>query len=73
MNIIRIEILGKVQTGKSALLQSIHKLLLDNNYCVAIPNREERHNPSSNLNQAASHERPNKDETVIILTEMLEA
>lgn len=72
MNVITIEISGNVQTGKSAVLASIRDLLIKNNYCVAIPEREERHNPSSPLKTAAAHEKPGKDNTVFILNEVTE-
>ena len=73
MELIHISITGKVQTGKSAILQSIKELLEQHNYCVAVPDREMRHNPSANLTNAAAHERPKKDTAVIVLTEHLSA
>ena len=69
MTTIQIEISGSVQVGKSAVLATIRDLLIANNYCVAIPDREERRNPSSPLKTAASHEKPSKDGTVFVLTE----
>ena len=69
LNILHVNISGSVQTGKTATLQSIKRLLESNNYCVVIPDREERHNPSNPIEEAASHEKPDKDKTVIVLTE----
>lgn len=71
MNTIHISITGKVQIGKSAVLQSIKQLLESHNYCVAVPDREERHNPSSPIESAKQHEKPSKDDTVFILSERL--
>ena len=68
---IQINISGPVQTGKSAILSSIKEMLTDRGYCVAIPEREERLNPSETLDTAPEHERPEKDKTVIIITESL--
>lgn len=69
MKVIHISISGPVQTGKSAVYQSIKKMLEQRGYCVAVPDRAERLNPSDNLDNAASHEKPTKDETVVVLTE----
>ena len=70
INTIQITIEGKAQTGKSAVLQSIKKMLEDHKYCVAIPERGERFNPSADIKEAKSWEKPKKDKTVIILTEI---
>lgn len=67
--IIQINIAGPVQTGKTAILQEIKRLLESHNYCVAVPDRGERHNPSEPLDSAAAHEKPKPDNTVIVLTE----
>lgn len=67
--IITISVSGPVGSGKSAVLQSIATMLQDYNYCVAIPDRSERTNPSDDLEHAKDHERPSKDHTVIVLTE----
>lgn len=67
--IIQININGPTQTGKSAILQSIKKLLESDGYCVVTPDREERLNPSDALEDAAQHEKPDKDKTVIVLNE----
>ena len=73
MNVIKITIEGPVQSGKSAVLQSIKGMLESFNYCVAIPNREERRNPSACISSAAPHEKPRQDKTVIVLAEKLSA
>lgn len=67
--IITVSVSGPVGCGKSAVLRSIAKMLEEHNYCVAIPDRSERINPSSDLDEAKKHERPSKDKTVIVLTE----
>lgn len=66
---IHIAINGEVGSGKSAVLRAIAELLANSGYCVAIPDRAERNNPSRPLQTAAEHERPRPDETVFILTE----
>ena len=68
-NVIYIEISGSVQIGKSAVLQSIKGMLEGFNYCVVVPDRAERHNPSKCISKSASHEQPSQDNTVIILSE----
>jgi len=67
--VINIEIKGPVQTGKSAVMASVKQMLEAEGYCVAIPERGERNNPSSPIKDAASHEQPKRDRTVFILTE----
>ena len=67
--VIKIQVIGSVQTGKSAVLASIKEMLESYGYCVAIPEREERNNPSAALNHAKIHECPVHDKTVFILTE----
>lgn len=69
LNVIHIDISGDVATGKTAILQSIKQLLEKHNYCVAVPDREERHNPGEPIDTAAAHEKPKPDKTVIVLTE----
>ena len=73
MNIIKITVAGPAQSGKSAIAASIRELLERAGYCVAIPSREERLNPSQTLSAAKSHERPRLDETVVVLHEQCEA
>lgn len=68
-NVIRISVSGRVQTGKSAVLQSIRDMLDKAGYCVAIPERAERNDPSLPLHQALAHEKPDPDATVFVLTE----
>jgi len=67
--VIQINITGPVQTGKTAVLASIKALLEEQGYCVAIPDREERNNPSHPIDSAAPHEKPKCDKTVFVLTE----
>jgi len=67
--VIEIQLQGPVQSGKSSVMQSIKGMLEDYGYCVSIPNREERNDPADPLSNAASHEKPSKDDTVIILSE----
>lgn len=71
MKVIHIEISGPVQTGKSAILASVRELLESHGYCVAIPDRAQRKNPPTEIAKAAPHEKPEKDKTVIVLTEKL--
>ncbi len=68
-NIIYISVNGKTQIGKSSILQTIKKKLESYNYCVVVPERMERLNPSSDLDDGLAHEVPKKDNTVIVLTE----
>ena len=68
-SVIYIHISGPVQAGKSATLQSIRHLLEGHGYCVAIPDRSERNNPSETLEQSPAHELPNLDQTVFVLLE----
>lgn len=68
-NIIEISIIGPVQCGKSAILASIREMLVAYQYCVVIPDRAERLNPSNEISVSASHEKPSIDGTVIVLTE----
>lgn len=67
--VIQINITGPVQTGKTAVLASIKAMLEKDGYCVAIPDREERNNPSYPIDSAAPHEQPKRDKTVFVLTE----
>jgi len=70
VKMIHINVSGPTGSGKSAVLASIKKMLEENhNLCVVTPMREERHNPSENINDAAPHERPKPDSTVVALTE----
>lgn len=71
-NIIHIEIAGPVGSGKTALLHSIREMLEHDNYCVAIPNRQERRDGSGTLANAPSHGVPKRDSTVIVITENLD-
>lgn len=70
-SVIYIHISGNVQTGKSATLQTIRQLLENHGYCVAVPDRAERRNPSVTLAQAEPHEKPNPDHTVFVLSESI--
>ena len=72
MNVININISGTVQVGKSAVLQSIKDMLESRNYCVAVPCRDERNNPSDDLDKGVTHEIPGKDSTVFVLSESVE-
>lgn len=69
MKTIHINISGTSSTGKSALLATIRDAIACHGYCVAVPERGERNNPSKNLDTAAPHEKPSYDNTVIVLTE----
>lgn len=69
VKMIQIDVSGPVGTGKSAIAASIKKMLESHGYCVAIPQREERNNPSKDLENAAHHEKPKPDSTVIVVTE----
>lgn len=72
-NIIHIEITGPVGSGKTALLHSIKAMLESDNYCVAIPCRQERRDGSGTLTTAPSHQVPKRDSTVIVISENLDA
>jgi nucleoside-triphosphatase THEP1 len=67
--VIHISISGAVQVGKSAVLAQIKAMLEAYGYCVAIPDREERNNPSRSLVDASAHERPSLNGAVFVLTE----
>lgn len=69
INTIHINISGASSTGKSALLATIRDAIASHGYCVAVPERGERNNPSKSLEDAAPHEKPKYDSTVIVLTE----
>jgi Ni2+-binding GTPase involved in maturation of urease and hydrogenase len=71
-NVIHIEISGPVGSGKTALLHSIRELLEKENYCVAIPGRQERRDTSGTLANAPSHQVPKRDSTVIIIHEQID-
>ena len=66
---IEISIKGPVQSGKSCVLSSIRDLLESHGYCVAVPEREMRYNPTGTLNDALPHEMPRRDSTVFVLVE----
>lgn len=68
---IEIQIAGPVASGKSAILASLRQLLEGHGYCVAIPYRGERLNPSEGIEDSAPHEKPNLDETVITIREIV--
>lgn len=70
--VIRIEITGPVGSGKTALLQTIREVLEKDNYCVAIPNRQERRDGTGTLATAPSHAVPKRDSTVIVISENLD-
>jgi Ni2+-binding GTPase involved in maturation of urease and hydrogenase len=72
VNVIQIEITGPVGSGKTALLHSIREMLEQDNYCVAIPNRQERRDGSGTIANAPSHGVPKRDHTVIVITESIE-
>lgn len=72
-NVIFIEISGPVQSGKSAVLASIKRMLEQHGYCVAVPGREARHNPPKAIEDAPRHELPKPDVTVFALTECVSA
>lgn len=68
--IIQILVSGPTQCGKSSVRASIKDMLEQYGYTVAIPDREERNNPSERIGTAAPHEIPELDKTVFILTEV---
>lgn len=67
--VIYIEITGPVGSGKTAILHSIREILEKENYCVAIPCRQERRDTSGTLANAPSHQIPTRDSTVIVISE----
>lgn len=70
-NVIYIEITGPVGSGKTALLHTIKAILESDNYCVAIPCRQERRDGSGTLTAAPVHQVPKRDSTVIVVSEHL--
>lgn len=67
--VINIHVNGPVQCGKSAVLATIKETLEGQGYCVAVPDRMERNNPSRPITTAPNHEKPKQDRTVFVLTE----
>ena len=70
MNVITIEVSGPTQSGKTAVFESIRRLLDEHGYCVAVPSREQRLNPGCDLNSAPWYEKPHRDKTVVIMSEV---
>ena len=66
--VINIEISGNTQTGKTAVLQSIKKLLESYDYTVIMDDLGERKNPSDCIDNSDLHEKPS-NKTVFILSE----
>jgi Ni2+-binding GTPase involved in maturation of urease and hydrogenase len=70
--VIHIEITGPVGSGKTALLHTIREILERDNYCVAIPCRQERRDSSGTTATAPTHQVPKRDSTVIVISENLD-
>ena len=68
-NVIHIEITAPVSAGKTTVMASINKLLVEHGYCVAIPKRGDRGDMKTTLDDGKSHQMPPRDSTVIILSE----
>lgn len=66
---ITITVSGATGIGKSAVAATIRAALEHHGYCVAIPDRAERLNPSLPIGKAALHEVPAIDSTVIVIAE----
>lgn len=66
---ILVNVSGPVSSGKSAIAATIRVILENHGYCVAIPDKSERLNPSSPIATAAPHEAPTVNNTVIVITE----
>lgn len=69
IRIVQINIIGPVQSGKSAVLATIEKMLREYGYCVAVPDSEYRNNPAAPLHSAEPHELPQIGGTVFVLSE----
>lgn len=67
---INISISGPTGSGKSAIIESIRQMLEGNDLCVVYPDRSMRKNPPEPLHEAAGHEKPKVDSTVIALEEI---
>lgn len=70
--VITITVSGHVQTGKSAVMRQIEKLLTAYGYGVVVADRSYRNNPPDCLDTCPVHERPKLDKTVFILEEVCE-
>lgn len=70
--VMRIEVIGPVGIGKSAVLASIRDMLTNYGYAIAVLDPSERKNPSKPLDQAEHNERPNRGRAVIVLSETTE-
>ena len=68
-HLIKIEISGPVQTGKTAVLESIKHLLREAGYMAVIHDRENRNNEPDCLSTAERHEKPDTRNAVFLLTE----
>lgn len=67
---IEIKITGRVQSGKSSIMQSIKEMLESHGYGVICADRSHRLNPEQNLKDADGfHVKPHPDKTVIVLVE----
>lgn len=68
-HLIKIEISGPVQTGKSATLESIKSMLEGAGYAVVHADPGRRLNPSETLKTAAHHDLPDRSKAVFVLVE----
>ena len=71
-NVITITVSGPVQSGKSACVKQIEKLLTAYGYACAVAERGYRNNPPACLDTAELHERPKFDRTVFVLEERVD-
>lgn len=68
-DIIEIQITGPVASGKSAIFATIRKTLEQHHICVAVLDRVERYNPSSELGDCEPHEAPKFEDCVVVMRE----
>lgn len=71
-DVIEITVTGPVQSGKSAVLQSIHDMLSGYGYAVVYPDRAMRNNPPDAIDKAEAHEKPDVDSVVFVLHEAVD-
>lgn len=68
--VITITVSGPVQSGKSACVKQIEKLLTAYGYGCVVADRAYRNNQPDCLDTCATHERPEMDKTVFVLEEV---
>jgi RecG-like helicase len=69
---VQITISGPVGAGKTAVLRSVHDLLINRGFAAVMMDPDERLNPSPGLDEASVWERPKHARTVFLLSEQTE-